>query len=71
MLAVGNNELENNGSVGRDILCDKCGEYHEITYGEKVLDDGTKEPSNMLAFYRCGDKTYLAGIDGKLLKGDV
>ena len=66
MLAVGNDELS--GSVGRDILCDKCGEYHEITYGERVLEDGTKEPSKMLAFYDCNGKTYLAGIDGKLIK---
>ena len=44
------------------------GENHKIEYGEEVLKDGKKVPSKFLAFYECYGKSYLAGIDGKLLK---
>ena len=65
MFAIGNDELEKNPMLGDFILCDKCGERHKIEYGETILSDGTREPSKFLAFYTCGEKTYLAGIRGK------
>jgi len=68
MIAVGNNELDHNGTVGTEIYCDKCKTNHPIVYGDKVLEDGTKRPSAMLAFYKCSGSVYLAGIDGQLLK---
>jgi hypothetical protein len=45
---------------------------HEVKYGERVLDDGTKEPSNALGCVKCteNDKTYLVAIQGqKIRKG--
>ena len=68
MFAIGNDELNNNGDVGKTIVCPHCGKEHDIKYGDRVLEDGTKVPSKLLAFYNCGDELYLAGIDGKLVE---
>lgn len=65
MLAVGNDELDKAPPIGDFILCISCGRRHIIKYGNKVLPDGTLEPSKTLAFYKCGESLYLAGIDGK------
>ena len=62
MLAIGANELHE--PLGDTVECHKCGQKHPIEYGEEVLKDGTMKPSKLLAFYKCGDKSYLAGIDG-------
>lgn len=65
MKSFSNKELKQKPDLGDFILCPHCQNRHLIKYGNKVLSDGTKEPTKLLAFYRCGDKTYLAGIDGK------
>ena len=62
MLMIGNDELKE--PLGNAIECPHCGQQHPIEYGEEVLKDGTKKPSKLLAFYMCGDKAYLAGING-------
>jgi hypothetical protein len=64
-LAVCNDEL---GEVLKEhITCPNCGMDHEVEYGNRVMEDGTKRPSKMLSFYKCGDKAYLAGINGRSL----
>lgn len=66
MLAVGLNELGK--KVGKEITCPNCLKVHPIEYGKKEMPDGTWKETRMLAFYKCGEKSYLAGIDGQLLK---
>ena len=66
MLAIGNNELGE--KLGEVYKCTKCGGEHKITYGTKTLADGTTAETRVLSFYKCGDKTYLAGIQGRSLK---
>ena len=68
MIATSNNELEYLSSVGRTAKCPNCSKMHKVKYGKKVLKDGTKVPTNMLGFIKCGNKFYLASIDNKLLK---
>jgi len=65
MFTIGNDELDKAEPLGDFILCNKCGNRHIIKYGDKVLPDDTLKPSKSLAFYNCGEKLYLAGIDGK------
>lgn len=65
-LAVGNDEL--GGPVGESVKCPHCGRKHPVVYGERILPDGTREPSRTLAFYECKGKTYLHGIDGRVWK---
>ena len=65
MFAIGNDELEKCKSLGDFILCDMCNKRHKIEYGDQVLKDGTKKPSQSLAFFKCGESMYLAGINGK------
>lgn len=65
MLAVGANELGE--ELGDTYHCPRCGEEHPIEYGEKILDDGSRIPAKTIAFVRCNDKIYLAGIDGRTL----
>lgn len=65
MLVIGNDELDKADLLGDFILCNKCGERHIIKYGDEVLSDGTLKPSKLLAFYKCGETLYLAGINGK------
>lgn len=64
MFAIGNDELNGKKRIGETVVCRECGETHSVEYGEKILPDGTKEHSKLLAFYRCGEQTYLFGIDG-------
>jgi len=71
MFAIGNNELEKAKKLGDFILCDKCGKRHWIEYGEEILEDGTKIPSKMLAFYKCGATMYLAGVGGKDIRNRI
>jgi hypothetical protein len=65
MIAIGNDELEAAPQLGKTIKCPICGNRHKVEYAEEILADGTKRPSKLLAFYRCGGNSYLAGIDGK------
>lgn len=69
-VAFSNDELEGNGEVGDVVICPNCSEEHKVEYGERVLEDGTKIPSKMLAFTKCdkNEAAYLIGIEGKLLK---
>ena len=64
-VAFGNDELDAAPTLGDTIICDMCGKEHKIEYGKKVNEDGTKSPSKLLAYFKCGDKSYLAGINGK------
>ena len=64
MFAIGSDELKACKPLGDFILC-PCGKRHRIEYGEQILSDGSRIPCRTLAFYKCGDKTYLAGINGK------
>jgi len=65
MLAIGSNELENNDDLGESIDCPHCQQRHNIEHGKEKNANGKWVESNLLAFYKCGDKSYLAGIDGK------
>jgi len=67
-IAVGNGELDNNGPVGKFITCPHCSQDHDIKYGKEKNAAGEWVESRMLAFYKCGEKSYLAGINGQLLK---
>lgn len=63
MLAVGENELGE--YLGETIDCPHCGVQHRIEFGKEKQPDGTWKESQLLSFYKCGDKTYLAGIKGR------
>lgn len=67
-VAVGPDELGD--AVGEFAYCKVCGNNHPVEYGHKVLADGTRVPSKLLAFINCTEsgKSYLVGIDGKLIK---
>lgn len=65
MFAIGADELKEKQDLGDFILCKHCGQRHIIEYGHTVKEDGTKVPTKLLAFYKCGENTYLAGINGK------
>ena len=68
MFAIGNDELAKCPKLGKTIRCKMCGKKHRVLYGEEVLKDGTRKPSTLLAFYKCGGNSYLAGMHGKELK---
>jgi len=65
--AIGNDEL-GESDVGETIKCKRCGKRHKVRYGERVLADGTWQPSKLLGFIKCGGKPYLVAINGKLIK---
>ena len=67
ILAIGEEQLGN--ELGETYECPRCGEKHQITYGKKKLEDGTWVETKMLSFYKCGERTYLAGIDGRKIRG--
>ena len=59
-LAVGNEEL--GGPLGDTVVCPRCRKTHPVEHG---TDARTGQPTTLLAFYRCGDRVYLAGINGR------
>lgn len=70
--AIGNSEL--GGWFEKSVRCPNCGEAHTLEFGTKrtMRTDGTwSDPvtCKSTAFYRCGDKTYMAGIGGRYLPG--
>jgi len=65
MLAIGNDEIRNLPPLGETIKCWMCGKRHRITYGDKVMKNGTRVPSKLRAFLKCKGKFYLGGIEGK------
>ena len=65
MLSISNDELNDapRAAEGMKIECPHCGLEH-------VLEGGTDENGNhtsMILFYKCGDTSYLAAIDGKII----
>jgi hypothetical protein len=46
-------------------LCPNCNGWHELKYGDRVLSDGTKEPTTMLGYVNCENKTYLVEVAGE------
>lgn len=69
MFAIGHDELEKKPALGDVVKCQACGKMHKVEYGEKVLPDGRREPSKLLAFVNCKEtgKQFLVGIAGKQL----
>lgn len=59
--AIGNDGLGKLPSVkgGDEIMCPHCGGLHALVDSDPPF----------LLFYTCGDKTYLAGIQGRLTMG--
>ena len=66
----GNNELKNQPETEEDmeIICPCCGQLHKIKYGKNA---DTGEKTSMLSSYFCPEtnKSYLAGVNGKLIIG--
>lgn len=67
MFAIGHDEL--GPPLNDTIKCPHCGADHAIENSEPsrtLHSDGTESvgPAGLLQFYRCGDKSYLAGIRG-------
>jgi len=65
-VAFGNNELEKLPDMkkGDVIICSHCGKKHKV----KAFKDKDGNDTNMFA-YECGEKLYLAGVDGKNILG--
>lgn len=67
MFTIGQDELDKAPDLGDTVLCPKCGKHHKVRWGKVVHSDGTQNPSRMLACYNCRGKSYLCGINGKLI----
>ena len=61
-VSFGNDELDKARHIGEQEKCPSCGELHDVEYGRDVH---TGEQSKTLAFVKCGDKTFLVGLNGK------
>ncbi len=66
MLAIGNDELAE--PLGEVINCHICGKRHKLKRSVTKLKDGSTHKGT-LSFFKCGKKTYLAGINGMALPG--
>lgn len=67
MFTIGNDELSNCPKVKEQVICNNCGELHNIEYGKVINKDGTEEESKLLGFIHCpqNDATYLVAVNGK------
>lgn len=66
MLAVGSDELK--GMLGETIVCPHCGDQHQVENGKEKNKDGEMVESSLLQFYKCGDKAFLIGIKGRVIR---
>lgn len=64
-VAIGPDELDDTQEVhaGDEILCPTCKEWHQLIAGK----DSKGVDSELLLAYKCGDKTYIAAVDNKLV----
>ena len=67
-VAFGNDEIAAAPALGKTVRCWMCGKAHRVEYADKVLPDGSKVPSTLMAFFKCGKQSYLCGIDGKEMR---
>lgn len=72
VIAIGDNELA--GLFEKAVRCPNCGDAHRLEFATSrtLRGDGTwTAPAvcKSTAFYRCGDKTYMAGVGGRYLPG--
>lgn len=74
-IAVGNNELEGKPLVFENdmVVCPHCGKKHKVETGtSRKWDDvenkfGPEKKSNALQFFKCGQKSYICGVENKLM----
>ena len=67
-VAYGNDELKKRLGKNDKILCDKCGEEHDIILG---FDRDTGKETDMVMGYKCGGVSYLCGVGGKIIPGVI
>jgi hypothetical protein len=69
--AIGTDEL--GGPIERRMKCPHCGDFHAVKDSERSeiwdseLQDWKPGRVGVLQYYECGDRTFLAGIEGKAL----
>lgn len=68
MFAISNNELADLPVLGKTVTCWICGQEHAVEYGETIGEDGKRQSDGILAFFKCGEHSYLCGVKGKQLK---
>lgn len=68
-VAFGNEELKDKKDlhIGDWIECTHCDDRHRIIGGKK--EDGTI--TDIILAYKCDEKTYLAGVNGKNIMGGL
>ena len=67
-VAFGNDELREAATLGEGdgVACAHCGGRHRVEAARVTQStDPARVGETGLMFYRCGDDTYLAGLDGK------
>ena len=63
-LALGNDELADMPHVGKTAACPVCENQHVVEYGT----DSNGNKSGLLGFVKCGGKTSLVSVAGKLVR---
>jgi len=62
-IAAGTDELGDEIPPGAKVACG-CGGEHQVKWKDGELTD------KLLAYYKCGGVTLLAGVNGRLLPGE-
>jgi len=63
-VAIGNEEIRDNPSVGEFATCPSCAKKHKVEYGTNTE---TGEVSKTIGFVKCGENSYMISLAGKLL----
>lgn len=68
MIGFGNDTLNKQPVLkkGDKITCPRCGEQHTVVAGK---DSETGDDTNLVMFYKCEGKAYLAGVAGRSVMG--
>ena len=68
-LAIGHYELGD--PLGDTVTCPHCGAEHAVIHAKYHDADGNVIGCGSLSWYKCGDISYIAGINSRALRGNA
>jgi hypothetical protein len=65
MFTIGSDELKRYPELGETVNCPHCGGTHPVRFAREEIDPGIWKETETLAFYNCGERSFLCGLKGK------
>lgn len=67
VLAISNDELASAPELGETVACHICGGEHPVEHAYGTKSDGSRSDL-CLSVFKCGNKSYMCGLNNKELR---